>query len=433
MQSFPIGLAGLGNVGCGVYRHLLGNQPLLQSRTGCLTRIERIAVKDPKRPRVVEPPPSMLTTDWRDLTNDESLPILIELMGGTGDALAFTHEALNKKRVLITGNKALLAEHGAEIFELAHHQNVPVYFEAAAAGGIPIIKTIREALVGNHIISIHGIVNGTSNYILTRMKEAGLTFEEALREAQDLGYAEADPTLDVNGWDAAHKAIILASLAYGFWIDHRGVLVEGIEKITADDIRFAASLGYGIKLLAVIKSDASRTIELRVVPTLIPQTHVLASVRGAFNAVAVEGDVVGPTLFYGRGAGPDATASAVLSDVADATAVLSCQKAPASFPSHDLYGSSRSAEESVSPFYMRLSVEDRPGVLAQIANVLGRLEIGILSVIQPEARSSQQAPLVLMLHDAAYKQVKEAAAAIRTLPCVKADPHLLWVEHLAEP
>ena len=223
-----------------------------------------------------------------------------------------------------------------------------VFFEAAVAGGIPIIKSVREAFVGNRFEAIHGILNGTSNYILTRMTDAGLDFGPALEEARKLGYAEADPTLDVNGWDAAHKAIILASLAYGFWVEPANVLVEGIEKITASDIRFADELGYKIKLIATIKADESDAIEVRVAPTLIPKSHVLASVNGVFNAVAVRGDVVGETLFYGRGAGQDPTASAVLSDLVEAANALRHPRECGGFASHDLYGRCKPIADSIS-------------------------------------------------------------------------------------
>ncbi len=422
-------MAGLGNVGAGLYRHLAGNRDLLESRTGCAPEIRRVALRNPSLPRPVQPPADIVTTDWRDLISDPSCGILIELMGGTGAALEFFRAALDSGRPVITGNKALLAEHGAELFDRAAKTGSKIYFEAAAAGGIPIIKTIREALVGNHVISLHGILNGTSNYILTRMNEAGLDFETALAEATALGYAEADPTLDINGWDAAHKAIILASLAYGFWVNHREVHVEGIEKITARDIRFASELGYAIKLLAVIKAHPAANVEVRLHPALIPKGAMLASVRGVFNAVAVEGDVVGTTLFYGRGAGPDATASAVLSDIADACLGLQGATAAPSFQPHGLYGTLTPIGEVVSRFYLRLAVTDRPGVLARIADILGRLGIGILSVIQPEGRPDEEACLVLMLHDTPFARMREACSAIAALDCVNAEPHLMWVEN----
>ena len=323
----------------------------------------------------------------------------------------------------------------------------PVFFEASTAGGIPIIKTIREALIANHIISIHGIINGTSNYILTRMTDAGLDFAEALAEAQAQGYAEADPTLDINGWDAAHKAIILASLAYGFWVGTDQIFVEGIEKITAADIRFADELGYRIKLLAIIKAGANpggetaaavdpgasqsarEGIEVRVHPTLIPKTHVLASVSGVFNAVAVRGDVVGETLFYGRGAGQDPTSSAVISDLAEAAIALGGARGYYGFTPHGLYGACLPVDTIVSRYYLRLAVDDKPGVLAQVAGILGRHEIGISSVVQPETHDAAgSAQLVFMLDRAAHHQMEAALAEIRRLPCVTAPAALLRVE-----
>lgn len=429
MKNIQIALAGLGNVGCGVFKHLANNRPLIESRTGCSPVITRVAVRDTAKSRPVSTGDAALFGDWRRLFDSPLPDLFIELMGGTGEALEFTRAALKAGRPVITGNKALLAEHGAELFELSAECGAPLYFEAAAAGGIPIIKTVREALVGNHILSMHGIVNGTSNYILTRMAEEGLDFNETLAEAQRLGYAEADPALDINGWDAAHKAIILASLAYGFWVDHTQVYVEGIDRVTGADIRYAAQMGYTIKLLAIIKATPGTDIEVRVHPALVPKTHVLASVRGVFNAVAIHGDVVGDTLFYGRGAGPDATASAVLGDIADAAAALRCSKPAPVFMPHDLYGRCRPADEIVSQFYLRLAVEDKPGVLARIAEVLGGLGIGILSVIQPESREAGAAPLVLMLHDAPRKKMQQAVSALGALDCVKAPPHVLWVEH----
>jgi homoserine dehydrogenase len=349
-------------------------------------------------------------------------------MGGIDLPLAFVKKAIAAGKIVITGNKALLAEHGREIFQLAAEKRVPVFYEAAVAGGIPIIKSVREAFVGNRFEAIHGILNGTSNYILSRMTDEGLDFAPVLAEAQKLGYAEADPALDVNGWDAAHKAIILASLAYGFWIDPKDVLVEGIEKVTAADIQFANELGYRIKLLASIKADEKSFIEVRVVPTLIPKTHVLASVNGVFNAVAVKGDVVGEALFYGRGAGQDPTSSSVLGDLAEAAAFMQSPRRCVGFTSHDLYGRCKLVDETISKYYLRLGVEDRPGVLAQIAGTLAKADIGILSVIQPEGLVDGSVPLILTLHDAPYGSMKKTANELASLPCVKGTPLLLHME-----
>ena len=433
MHQIGIGIAGLGTVGAGVYKHVARNRALLMERLGLELLIRRAVVRDLGKPRAVQPPGELLTTRWQDLIAAPDIQIVVELMGGIDEPLALIRAAINAGKVVVTGNKALLAEHGQEIFALAAEKKVPVFFEASTAGGIPIIKTIREALIANHIVSIHGIINGTSNYILTRMTDAGLDFAQALAEAQSAGYAEADPALDVNGWDAAHKAIILASLAYGFWVGTDKISVEGIENVAATDIRFARELGYRIKLLAIIKADADLTdhggIEVRVHPTLIPDSHVLASVSGVFNAVAVRGDVVGDTLFYGRGAGQDPTAGAVISDLAEAAVALGGQRRCYGFTPHGLYGTCRRLEEIVSRYYLRLAVDDRPGVLAQVAGILGQHQIGISSVVQPESHDEAgRAQLVFMLDRASYRQMQSALSAILRLGCVMPPAALLRVE-----
>jgi homoserine dehydrogenase len=430
MESIGIGLAGFGTVGSGVFKNLAANRDLLGQRIGMTFDVRKIAVRDLTRARAVEAPAELFTTDLDALIADPSIQIVVELIGGMEEALAFVCGAIRAGKIVVTGNKALLAEHGTEIFKLASEHKVPVFYEAAVAGGIPIIKTVREAFVGNRFESIHGILNGTSNYILTRMTEAGIGFPEGLAEAQALGYAEADPTLDVNGWDAAHKAIILASLAYGFWIDPSSVRVEGIQSLTAEDIRFASDLRYVIKLLATIKSDKAGGIEVRVCPTLIPEKHVLASVNGVFNAVWLHGDVVGDALFYGRGAGQDPTSSSVISDLAEAAMALRSDSGRRcyGFTAHDLYGACKAQSDVVSRYYLRLLVNDQPGVLARVAGLLGEAGIGISSVIQPESHDVGQLPLVLMLHDAPYGSTKSAVATIAALDCVKAEPVLLQVE-----
>ena len=427
MRQVGIGIAGLGTVGAGVYKHVAQNRALLTERIGTELVVRRAGVRDVHKPRVAGPPPGELTTRWQDLIDDPGVEIVVELMGGIAEPLALINAAIDAGKVVVTGNKALLAEHGKEIFARAAEKRVPVFFEASTAGGIPIIKTIREALIANHIVSIHGIINGTSNYILTRMTDAGLDFADALAEAQAQGYAEADPTLDLNGWDAAHKAVILASLAYGFWVETDRIFVEGIDRVTATDIRFAGELGYRIKLLAIIKAEGG--VEVRVHPTLIPKTHVLASVSGVFNAVRVCGDVVGETLFYGRGAGQDPTASAVISDLAEAAVALGGQHRTYGFTPHGLYGTCRPLEDIVSRYYLRLAVEDRPGVLAQVAGILGQNEIGISSVVQPETHDAAgRAQLVLMLDRASHRQMQTALGEILRLTCVTPPAALLRVE-----
>ena len=423
-----IGLAGFGTVGAGVYKNLLRNGPLLEQRTGARFDVKKIAVRDMAKPRDVQAPAGLFTESADDLLADPSIEVVVELMGGIDIPLNFVRKAIEAGKIVVTGNKALLAEHGGEIFELARNKRVPIFYEAAVAGGIPIIKSVREAFAGNRFEAIHGILNGTSNYILTRMTEEGLEFDPVLTEAQKLGYAEADPALDVNGWDAAHKAIILASLAYGFWIPPGDVLVEGIERVSASDILFADELGYRIKLLATIKADEAGGIEVRVVPTLIPKSHMLALVGGVFNAVAVRGDVVGEAVFYGRGAGQDPTSSSVLGDLAEAAAFLQSPRQCVGFTSHDLYGRCKPIDRTISKYYLRLGVEDRPGVLAEIAGTLAKADIGILSVIQPEGLVDGSVPLVLTLHDAPYGAMKRTVEAIAALPCVKGQPLLLHME-----
>lgn len=431
-KQLRIGLAGLGNVGSGVYKNLLLNREILEERTGAHLKVARIAVRDPDRKRDVKVSPEMLTTDWRELIDDPQIDVIVELIGGDDEAFHLITAALEARKAVVTGNKAVLAKHGKKLIELSEQQNTPLYCEAAVAGGIPIIKAVKEALVGNRIDSIYGIINGTSNYILTRMTTAGIDFSEALEEAREKGFAEADPSLDINGWDAGHKAIILGWLSYGRWLKPEEVSVTGIENISSEDVAFANSLGYEIKLLAVIRqSQDDDRIEVRVAPSLIPRTHILSSVDGVFNAVAVHGNVVGETLFYGSGAGQDATSSAVISDLADAAANLINEVGCTGFIPHGDYGAALPVEETLSQYYLRLTVVDEPGVLARIANITGENGIGILSVIQPEPEdSSEHIPLVLLLHDAAYGTVSNALKAVLALDSVGSEHTLLRVETL---
>lgn len=423
-----IGLAGFGTVGAGVYKNLDKNRNLLRQRIGRDLEIRRIAVRNASKSREIELPQDLVTTRVEDLVEDESIDIVVELIGGTDKAFELVKSALQNGKAVVTGNKALLAERGAELFAIADELDTPIYFEATVAGGIPIIKTVQESLVGNCIESMTGIINGTCNYILTRMSEAGLSYEQALGEALALGYAEADPTLDVSGWDAAHKAIILASLSYGSWVKIDDIFVEGIEKVTRVDIQFAADLGYVIRLIGVIHLAEEHRIEVRVQPSLIHDSHILASVKGVYNAIMVRGDVVGETLFYGSGAGQDPTSSAVISDLADAAAHIDCPQRRKGFVPHGLYGEPLPIDSSVSKYYVRLNVADQPGVLAQIAGILGRNDIGISSMIQPEDHEEDQAPIVLMLHYAKFGTMKAALAEIAKLDCVRSQPVLMRVE-----
>lgn len=432
-RKIEIGLAGLGNVGMGVYANVLKNSELLSRRANAHLNIRKIVVRDLKKARDHEPPiPSdRFTNRWEDLIEDDEVDVIVELIGGIDQAKELVISALRKKKVVVTGNKALLAEHGQEIFSLAKEMEVPVYFEAAVAGGIPIIKAVQESLVGNAIQMISGIINGTCNYILTRMREEGLSYQDALQEAQVLGYAEADPTLDVNGWDAGHKAVLLGSLASGRWVPADQIHVEGIENIRLGDIQFVETMGYTVKLLGIIRCTENEPLEVRVQPCLVSKQHLLASVNGVYNAVMVEGDLVGETLFYGSGAGQNPTSSSVIADIVDAAVGLQHDEKRGYVPSNEL-AAVKPIEATISQYYLRLHVENRPGVLAQIAQIMGGHDIGITSVHQPESMAAM-ADLVLTLDRAPYGSVKQAIAQIQGLSCTSEDTTLLRVESFEDP
>lgn len=438
MQQVNLGMIGGGTVGSGVYHALSRNRSLMESRLGIQFNWAGVAVKAFDEPRPYPIPRSLLTMDWTQVVKDPRVNIVIELVGGTTVARTMVLTALSLGKPVITANKALLSAHGEELFAAAQKYGTNLYYEASVCGGIPIIKALREGFVGNRITHLYGIVNGTCNYILSRMQRERAEFEEVLREAQQLGYAEADPSLDVDGHDARHKIGILASLAHGFWVRPESIHVEGIRQVTQADIQFAGQLGYTIKLLGIIKAVPGRgkaagdgaRIQVAVHPTLVPNRHVLASVNDVFNAVFVRGDVVGDTLFYGRGAGKDATASAVLSDIADAALEIkhgTRHRIPPFVP-HANGSCVVPMDQTISRYYLRLSVVDRPGVLARISSILGRANIGIMSVIQPEAREGQTVPLILMIHDAPNAAMRKALAQIARLKVVKAPPVMFRVE-----
>jgi homoserine dehydrogenase len=451
MQQVNLGMIGGGTVGSGVFHALQLNGALMASRIGVKIRVAKIAVKALDEPRPYTIPDSLMTTDWESVVHDPQVHIVTELVGGTGIARTMILTALKLGKPVITANKALLSAHGEELFAAAEQYGTNLYYEASVCGGIPIIKALREGFVGNRINQLYGIVNGTCNYILTRMKLEGAEFGDVLKEAQAQGYAEAEPSLDVDGLDAQHKIGILASLAHGFWVNPKHIHVEGIRHITRADIQFAKQLGYTIKLLGIIKTTAdqreapgdsrsrksktvnrkSRKIQVSVYPTLIPDAHVLASVNHVFNAVYVRGDVVGDTLFYGRGAGKDATASAALSDVADAALDLKFgtkYRVPPFVP-HELDGAVAPIEEVISRYFVRLDVVDVPGTLAKIAKIFGDAHIGISSVIQPEGHEGASVPLILMLHDAPNGAVVKALKTIGELKVVKGAPVMIRVEN----
>jgi homoserine dehydrogenase len=431
MQQVNLGIIGGGTVGSGVFHHLEKNGALLQSRLGIKIALRKIAVKAFDEPRAYQIPKSLMTTDWTEVVNDPAIQVIIELVGGTNIARTMILAALKLGKPVITANKALLAAHGEELIEAARKYETNLYYEASVAGGIPIIKALREGFVGNRITHIYGIVNGTCNYILTRMKLEGLDFTPTLAEAQKLGYAEADPGLDIDGHDSEHKVGILASLAHGFWVKPGEIFVEGIRTVSRTDIEFAGKLGYTIKLLGVIKSGAKgKAVQASVYPALVPNTHVLASVNNVFNAIFVRGDVVGDTLFYGRGAGKDATASAVLSDIADAALDIkhATRNRIPPFVPHDRNGKVLDIDEVISRYYLRLSVIDKPGTLAKITAILAASKIGISSVIQPEGHEGESVPLILMCHEAPNAAMKKALAKIAKSPVVKAPPVMFRVE-----
>lgn len=439
MQQVNLGLIGGGTVGSGVYHHLQVNGALMASRLGVKIALRKVAVKSLDEPRAYPIPESIMTTDWTTVVNDPEVHVVLELMGGTTLAKTVILTALKLGKPVITANKALISAHGEELFAAAEKYGTNIYYEASVAGGIPIIKALREGFVGNQITHLYGIVNGTCNYILTRMKLEGSDFKPTLEDAQRLGYAEANPSLDVDGFDAEHKIGILASLAHGFWVKPEQIFVEGITSVTKTDIEFAGKLGYTIKLLGVVKiiqktgsksKRGSKSIQVSVFPALIPNTHVLASVNHVFNAVFVRGDVVGDTLFYGRGAGKDATASAVLSDIADATLDLknNTKNRIPPFVAHDGNTSVVSIDEVTSPYYLRLLVTDKPGVLAKVATILAASKIGISSVIQPPGNEGETVQVILMIHNAPNLAMQKAIDKIKKLPAVKASPVLLRVE-----
>jgi homoserine dehydrogenase len=437
MQQVNLGMIGGGTVGSGVFNALQKNGDLMAARLGVKLAFRKIAVKAFDEPRPYPIARSLMTTDWQDVVNDPEIHIVIELVGGTGIAKTMILAALEKGKTVVTANKALLSAHGKELFAAAAKSGANLYYEASVCGGIPIIKSLREGFVANQFPAIYGIVNGTCNYILTRMKQEGAEFADVLADAQKQGYAETPPDLDIDGFDAQHKIGILASLAHGFWVDHHEIHTEGVREISKIDMQFAEKLGYTIKLLGIAKQSKVQSlkskvgVQVSVYPTLIPNSHVLADVNHVFNAVFVRGDVVGDTMFYGRGAGKDATASAVLSDVADAALDLKngTKVRVLPFVACSKNGRVVPMDEIVSRYYVRLSVVDKPGVLAKIAAIFAAAKIGISSVIQPEGHEGESVPLILMIHDAPNAAMRKALAKIAKLPAVKAKPVMIRVEN----
>lgn len=422
-----VGIIGLGTVGIGTYKILTDAHSLIKKRTGVDIRVVKIADIDLVRERETDPDRAILTADAHEVIEDDKVDIVVELMGGTGAAYDYILYAAEKKKWVVTANKALLAEKGDEIFEVFSRKNCEIGFEAAVCGGIPVIKAIREGLVGNRIQYILGILNGTSNYILTKMTDEGLAFDDALREAQRLGFAEKDPTFDVEGIDAAHKLCILVRLAFHCPLHMEEMVVEGISKIEPIDIGFAREFGYRIKLLGVAKEE-NGSIEARVEPAMIPVAHPMSSVNSVYNAVYVVGDKVGPNLYYGKGAGGDPTGSAVVSDIVDMAIRKERGDGVARVPVYGGEKKVRSGKESSFPYYMRYTAQDRPGVLSRISGVLSDFNISIQAVTQKGRKENGFVPIVMLTHQAVEKDLKQAKGVIDNLPIVKGESVYIRIE-----
>ncbi|MTI84071.1 MAG: homoserine dehydrogenase [Firmicutes bacterium] len=414
--KISVGLMGIGTVGRGVYRILTDNCANIQRKVGAPVDIEKILVKDLGKDRGLEIEPSKLTTEVADIIDNPDIDLVVELIGGLEPALDYVKRALTNGKSVITANKDMIAMHGKELFELAEANQCDLLFEASVAGGIPIIRPLKECLAANRMQEVMGIINGTTNFMLTKMTAEGSDFNEVLEEAQAKGFAESDPTSDIEGYDAARKLAILSSIAFNSRVTLNDVYVEGITKITSQDITYAQELNYAIKLLAISK-ETSDGIEVRVHPALIPNHHPLASVNDVFNAIFVRGDAVGDAMFYGQGAGEMPTASAVTADIMDAA--RACLYNVPSLIGCTCYEEKpvKSMGLTESKYYIRLRVADRPGVLASIAYAFGDKEVSLASVIQ-EQNEGDEAELVMVTHKVREKNLQEALEMIRHLSSV---------------
>jgi homoserine dehydrogenase len=420
VRDVQIGILGFGTVGSGVVKLIEENGGLLVRRLGGPIVIRRIADTDLARARSVAVDPAILTTDAMAVLEDPAIDVVVELIGGTDVALRYCREALMRNKHLVTANKALLATHGLELYQAAAKHRVSIGFEASVCGGIPLIRAVKEGLVADRIRSMTGIVNGTCNYILTTMTESRRPFAEVLAAAQAKGYAEADPALDIDGIDAAHKLQILATLAFGAYVPFDRIAVEGIRSIEAADIEYARELGYRIKLLAIAK-QTNGELEARVHPALVPEDHMLASVGGVYNAVYIVGDAVGSLMFYGRGAGQMPTASAVVSDIAEIARSLLQDQAGATVPLPQLsaeHAEIKEATRARSCYYLRIMAIDKPGVLSRVAGILGDNNISIASVIQKGRQEQSAVPIVMMTHEAVEGDMQRSLKAIDKLDVV---------------
>jgi homoserine dehydrogenase len=432
MRKIEVGLFGFGTIGTGVVKVLDRNKEVLSRRLGAELSLKKIVDLDITTDRGVTVDRGILSTRGGDILNDPDIPIVIELIGGTGAALQIVKEAITAGKHVVTANKALLAVHGEELYALARKHHVKVGFEASVGGGIPIIRVMKEGLAANRIESIYGIVNGTANYILTKMTDEGDAFDPVLKEAMAHGYAEADPTYDIEGIDSAHKLAILASLAFGTPIPFDRVYTEGISGITPLDIEYAKGFGYKIKLLGITKL-AGDEIEARVHPTMIPESTLLADVDGVLNAIYVNGNAAGPTLYYGRGAGALPTASAVVGDLVEIVRDIlhgGTDRVPlCAYPEEHRHSLSvRDMDHVRSKYFLRFATADQPGVLSTISGILADFGISIASVIQKGRKTDGPVPIVMLTHVAQEKNVKEALAKIDTLEIVASPTVLIRIE-----
>ncbi|QBG46317.1 homoserine dehydrogenase [Verrucomicrobia bacterium S94] len=430
MKEIRIGILGFGTVGAGVVEGIQKNGSLMAKRTGITPVIAKIADLDITTDRGVTVADGVLTTDAMAVIADPEIDLIVELVGGTTIARTFTLEALKQGKPVITANKALLADHGEEIYRTALENNTGIYYEAAVGGGIPILRSQRAGLVGNRIESIYGILNGTCNYILTRMEREGLPFDEILADAQALGYAETPPDLDIDGIDTAHKAVVLASMAYGAPVPMSACPTRGIRGLAASEIENADDLGYQIKLLAIIK-DNNGEVELSVEPTLVPKEHMIASVADSFNAVFVKGDIVDDTMYYGRGAGRLPTGSAVIGDIMEAASdKLNQVGSPVSVTMMLQQSELRycSADNIEKRCYIRLCLEDKPGAMAKVMKIFGEHNISIASVVQKERHESGRAPVVILTQKAKESEFVGAMEQIQSLDVSCAEPIRMRLE-----
>ncbi len=436
MQPIQAGLLGIGTVGSGVFRVLERNQQEIRRRAGRGIEIPVVADVDVERARQVTGGRARVVADAREVIADPAVDIVVELIGGCGVARELTLAAIAAGKHVVTANKALLAVHGGEIFAAARERGVMVAFEAAVAGGIPIVKALREGLTANRIEWIAGIINGTTNFILSEMRDRGLDFADALRDAQRLGYAEADPTFDIEGIDAAHKAALIAAIAFGIPVQFAKAHVEGITGLQAADIRYAGQLGYRLKLLGIARRRP-HGIELRVHPTLVPARRLIANVEGAMNAVLVQADAAGTTLYYGKGAGSEPTASAVIADLVDVARLHTADpghRVPhLAFQPDELHATPvLPVGEVVTAFYLRLRVADQKGVLAAITRILADSDISIDAVLQRESEAGENhTDLIILTHDTVEGRMRTALAAMQALPTVLAPIVSLRKEELA--